>query len=141
MSQYPPGQYPPGQYPPGQYPPGEPPARPAANGAAVAALVLGILALLFFWVPFANLLAVVMGVVGIVLGAVGRGRARRTGSGGAGAALAGILLSAAAIVLSLAVTVGVIAFLSSHQDELRRCTDQGLTQQQQRDCVRDVLTG
>ncbi|MEU1401273.1 DUF4190 domain-containing protein [Streptomyces sp. NPDC005728] len=73
------------------------------NGMGTASLVLGILATVGFclW-P----LALVMGVVAVVLGALGRGKARRGEATNPGVALAGIICGAAGIVLVL----GLFAF-------------------------------
>lgn len=69
-----------------------PPAggRPATNGPAVAALVLGALGLSFATNPALFVLAVPVGLTGVVCGAVGIGRANATGVG-RGQSIAGIV--------------------------------------------------
>jgi Domain of unknown function (DUF4190) len=104
---------PPGQPPPGGYPP--PPPMPYAgqapppvgphNGLGIAALVIAIVGLLISWIPFFGLFGAVLGVVAIVLGFVGRGRAKRGEANNGGIALAGILLGILAIVVAIAATV------------------------------------
>ncbi|MFD5794015.1 DUF4190 domain-containing protein [Streptomyces diastatochromogenes] len=74
------------------------------NGMGTASLVLGILATVGFC---AWPLALVMGVVAVILGALGRGKARRGEATNPGVALAGIICGAASIVLVL----GLFAFL------------------------------
>lgn len=74
--------------------------RSAENGAAVASLVLGIASLV---VPFIGLLAA---PVGLVLGVIGRRRARR-GARGGGFAVAGITLSAVAFLFWALVVFGI----------------------------------
>jgi len=59
-------------------------AAPPNNGTAVASLVIGILS--WFMCP------IVGGVLAVVLGHVARGQIRRTGEGGGGFALAGLIL-------------------------------------------------
>ncbi|MFI1682325.1 DUF4190 domain-containing protein [Streptomyces sp. NPDC020607] len=80
------------------------PAMPAppANGMGVTALVLGIIAAAGFclW-P----LAIVLGVLAVVFGAVGRGKARRGEATNGGQALAGIICGAVGVVLGVALLV------------------------------------
>ncbi|MEV6756459.1 DUF4190 domain-containing protein [Streptomyces sp. NPDC051214] len=92
----------------GQGPPGYGwPAMPMApsNGMGVAALVLGIVSAAVFclW-P----LAIVLGILAIIFGAIGRGRARRGEATNPGQALAGIICGAAGIVLGVALLVVLI---------------------------------
>lgn len=83
------------------------PAMPMApsNGMGVAALVLGIIAAVGFclW-P----LAIVLGILAIIFGAIGRGKARRGEATNPGQALAGIICGAAGIVLGVALLVVLI---------------------------------
>ena len=58
------------------------------NGMAVAAMVLGIIALVLFWVPVLNW---ILGLLGIVFGAVGMSKAGKIGGRGKGMALAGLI--------------------------------------------------
>lgn len=92
----------------GQGPPGYGwPAMPMApaNGMGVAALVLGIVsAALFCLWP----LAIVLGILAIIFGAIARGRARRGEATNPGQALAGIICGAAGIVLGGALLVVLI---------------------------------
>ncbi|MFF4042106.1 DUF4190 domain-containing protein [Streptomyces sp. NPDC001816] len=79
------------------------------NGMGTSSLVLGILATVGFC---AWPLALVMGVMAVVLGALGRGKARRGEATNPGVALAGIICGAAGIVLVL----GFFAFLIAVYD-------------------------
>jgi hypothetical protein len=96
-----------GEVAPGTHAAGTP-APPAVgagpSGLAVAALVLGILALLVSAVPVVNLLALIGGIAAIALGVVA---ARRTGRGGPGRALAVV----GAVLGGIAVTVAVLVLL------------------------------
>ena len=59
----------PAQAPYQQYPPFQPPAPPKrGSGLAIAAMVLGIIALLISWIPIVNNLAAVIALVGLGLG-------------------------------------------------------------------------
>ena len=90
---YPP-QYPP-QYPYGGYPP--PPTSPK-NGLGIAALIVAILGLVFCWTVIGG---IVLGVVAIIIGIVGRGRAKRGEATNGGLAIAGTVLGALAVIASL----------------------------------------
>ncbi|KQX53221.1 MULTISPECIES: DUF4190 domain-containing protein [unclassified Streptomyces] len=85
--------------PPGMPPYGMPPAR---SGLGVGALVIGIVGLLFGIVPFLFWLGGIMGVLALVLGIVGHGRAGRGEATDRGQAVAGIVLGAVTIVVSAA---------------------------------------
>ena len=103
--------------PPGTPPPPPPPPMGApvqqSNGMAVAALVLGILAIVTFWIPFFNIVSIIMGIVALILGFLGRGRSKQPGVGGGGMAMTGIILGALAIVLSILVYVGALALFNT----------------------------
>ncbi|MGW1271806.1 DUF4190 domain-containing protein [Streptomyces sp. NPDC002491] len=75
------------------------------NGTGVAGLVLGILAAVVFclW-P----LAIVFGILGIVFGAIGRGKARRGEASNPGQALAGIICGVVGTVLAIGVGILVM---------------------------------
>jgi uncharacterized protein YndB with AHSA1/START domain len=74
--------------------------RSAENGAAIASLVLGIAGLV---VPLVGL---IVALAGLVFGVIGRRRARR-GAGRGGLAVAGISLSAAALIFWGLVVFGI----------------------------------
>jgi hypothetical protein len=100
----PPSGQPGGSYPPPPPMPYEgqgalPPAR--RNGMGTAALILAIIGLLICWIPFVGFLGLVLGLVAIVLGFVGRGRAKRGEANNGGVALGGIVLGFLAIVGAL----------------------------------------
>lgn len=83
------------------------PAMPMApaNGMGVTSLVLGIIAAAVFclW-P----LAIVLGVLAIIFGAIGRGRARRGEATNPGQALAGLICGIAGVVLGVGLLVALI---------------------------------
>lgn len=90
------GQY--GGQPYGGQPYGAPPAR--RNGFGVAALVLGILALLGSVTVVFGLL---FGLAAIVFGVLGRGRAKRGEADNGGMALAGLVLGVVSLLASVAI--------------------------------------
>jgi len=102
------GGYPPPGYPypypvPGQYPghPGYPPPGPRSaprNGAGIAALVVAIAGIV---TALSVIGGVVLGIVAMVLGFVGHGRAKRGEADNGGVAIAGIVLGALAVVAGI----------------------------------------
>src|SRR4051812_21809011 len=75
------------------------------NGLGVAALVLGILALLFAFIPILSFIAWLPALVAIALGIAGLvARNRRRGT-----AIAGLSLGVAAVIVSIAVSVVSVA--------------------------------
>ncbi|MDP9398016.1 MAG: DUF4190 domain-containing protein [Actinomycetota bacterium] len=82
--------------------------RPKRNGFGIAALILGILALLTAFIPVLGLfLAIPFGLAALVLGFLGRRRAKRGEASNGGLALAGLVLG----VLALVVSIGFTAFV------------------------------
>ena len=96
---YQPGSYP-GGYPPplpyGGYPPQ---AAAPKNGLGIASLVLAVIGLVGVATVFAP---IGLGVIAVILGVIGHGRAKRGIANNGGVAIAGIVLGALAIVVGLA---------------------------------------
>ena len=93
--------------------------RPKRNGFGIAALILGILALLTAFIPVLGLfLAIPFGLAALVLGFLGRRRAKRGEASNGGLALAGLILG----VLALVVTVAFTAFVLT-RSEVRDAID------------------
>jgi len=91
-------------YPPP--PPFPPSARPATNGVAVAALVLGIVALVAAPIPLVNFLGILLALLGVGLGVAGVIRGRRVGRH-TGMAATGLGLSIVALAIA-----SVVGFLT-----------------------------
>lgn len=120
-----PGQPPPGYGPPpqpgygaapgyGPQPYGAPPGG-GSNGLAIGALVVGIIGLITVWVPF---LGIVLGLVALVLGIVGRKKANETGVGG-GMAIAGLIMGVLAILGGILWIVFVAALFNAADQQLQ----------------------
>lgn len=139
---------PPGAAPAPAPPYGEPlygaPLRGHSNGFGIAALVLGVLSL--FGV-LTVLLGVVLGVLAIVFGLLGRRRARRGEADNGGMALAGLISGVIALLLSVAIVVAAVVFLRSGTGkDLRSCLRQArgnptATTACQRNFERDITGG
>ncbi|WP_460070014.1 DUF4190 domain-containing protein [Streptomyces sp. YKOK-I1] len=84
--------------------PGVPPVE--SNGIGVAGMVLGIASAVFFCLWPA---AIVIGVLGVVFGAIGRRKASRGEATNPGQALAGVILGIAGIILGAG--LGTLAFM------------------------------
>jgi len=116
------------------------PAGSPKNGLGVAALVLGILAILTFWTVAGGVL---LGLIAIVLGVVGRGRAKRGEATNGGMALAGVILGALGLLVSVALIALGASFLNSGSGKkLQDCIDsagqdQAAVEQCQRDFAED----
>jgi hypothetical protein len=95
----------------GTAPYGSAPRQPPRNGLGIAALVLGILALL----TGLFLIGGAFGIAAIVLGVLGRGRAKRGEATNGGMALAGIILGVLSLLLTVLVLVGVASLFGSEQ--------------------------
>ncbi|MEU3281860.1 DUF4190 domain-containing protein [Streptomyces antibioticus] len=78
--------------------PGWPGPGGESNGMGITGLVLGIISAVVFCLWPA---AIVLGIMGVVFGAVGRGKARRGEATNGGQALAGIICGTVGIVLGL----------------------------------------
>lgn len=93
----------------------------ARNGIGTAALVLGILALVGSIVVVGGVL---FGIIAIVLGVIGRGRAKRQEATNGGSATAGLVCGVIALLLSVAIVVAGVGFFNSDSGKkLRDCLD------------------
>jgi hypothetical protein len=118
---------PPAQQPQGTWQAGAPAGQPpATNGLAVAAMIIGILSLLVSWIPFVGLLGVVGGAVALLLGLLGRGRAKKVANG-AGLAITGIVTGLLAVLVGIASTVLPVLFFQGMVGDFEavdRCIEQ-----------------
>lgn len=80
-------------------------------GKSVASMVLGILSLVFCWVPF---LGLILSLIGLPLGVSGmRMFAPGTPGGGRGMAIAGLVTSIIGLILGLIMVIGTFALACS----------------------------
>ena len=90
-------------YTPGGFPSAPPPGSKATNGLAVASLICGILGLVLFWACFVGL---VLAIVAVVLGVMGRSKSRQLpGESGSGMALAGMITGGIGVALGVLMVV------------------------------------
>ena len=132
-----PGGYPP---PPSQYGPqygGYPPPAPAApkNGLGTASLVVAIISL------FTVFGGIVLGVVAVILGFLGRGRVKRGEANNGGIAMAGIVLGALSIVVSVAaIAIAVWGFREVGGTDYVDCLSRAGSDQQAIEACADEFT-
>jgi hypothetical protein len=86
------------------------PARTGRNGMGTAALVLGILSIVFCWLWY---IGGVLAILAIIFGVIGRGRAARGEATNRGSATAGLITGVVGIIATVAVIVALVAFVNS----------------------------
>ena len=112
------------------------------SGLAIAALVLGILALLLCWTVFGG---IIFGLIAIVLGLIASSRAKKGLAGGRGMAIIGLILGVLGLLIAIGFIVVAAVFLNSDsaqnlQDCLSNAGSDQTAQQQCQDDFRDKLT-
>jgi hypothetical protein len=111
------------------------PGTPPSNGMAVAALVLGIVGVVFGLIPFTAVIALICGVLAFTFGLVGRGRPGRTGMATAGTALGAIAVVMA--IVGFFLLADTVNDVSDAFDEFDEGFDEFQEQQAEED--RDVV--
>jgi hypothetical protein len=102
-------------------PPAAPPTQ-GSNGLAIAALIVGILAIGSAFIPlFGMIVALPGGVAAIVMGVLARKRVPQVGGGGL--AMAGIITGAAGIVIALVWALLAAVVFTQVEADLQRMTD------------------
>jgi Domain of unknown function (DUF4190) len=144
QGQPPPGQPPPGGYPaPGGYPPpgGYPQAAGRRNGVGVAALVIGVVALVLVVLLLFSPLGAFLGLVAVVLGIVGLVRANRGEADNRGQAVTGLVTGGLALLIGIVVTISVGTWFSTHTNDFRRfgdCMDNAVGDAAREECARQL---
>ena len=111
------------------------------NGLGTTALVLGISSLVLFWVP---VLGLVLGLVAVVLGVLGRTRVSRGQADNGGLAVAGLVTGIVGALLGAVVGVVLLLFADSIRDYANCVVDAGGNPTLERICedrLRDDITG
>ena len=83
------------------------------NGIGTAAGVLGIVAAILMFVPYADYGAIGLGVLAVIFGGVGISRAGRLGGAGKGMAITGLVLGLIAVIVSIIFIIAVYAYINS----------------------------
>jgi Domain of unknown function (DUF4190) len=100
----PPGDY--GQNPAGLGPGYSAPLARPRNGFGIAALVLGLLALVLSWTIIGG---IIFGITALIFGLLGRARVKRGEATNSGLSVAGVILG----LIGLLIAIGLIAFVVS----------------------------
>lgn len=111
---------------------GTPAGGSRSNVMAIISIIAGVLAILASCLWF---IAAPLGIAAIVLGVIGRGRAKRGEAGGGGLAMAGIITGAIGLVLTLVLTLVGVSLLNQFEN----CTDPSLTAEEQQACVEEQV--
>ncbi|WP_432476472.1 hypothetical protein [Nocardioides sp. GXQ0305] len=87
-----------------------------SNGLAIAGFVLGLLGLLTSWIPFLNVVGIILGVLGVVLAGVGLAKSSKVNAG-KGLAIAGIVLGALAVIFAVLINVVFVSAVDEAIDQ------------------------
>ncbi len=98
--------------PPGPFMPLMPQTK---NGLGTAGLVLGIIGAVLFWTIWVG---VILGILALIFGLIGRSRAKRGEATNGGAALAGAILGGLAIVASVVWLIVAVVIVSDAVDDI-----------------------
>lgn len=102
--------------------PAAPTTAAPRNGFGVTALVLGIVGVVFSWVP---VLGGILAILALVFGALGYSRARKGEATNSGMAIAGLILGAIAFVIQVIVFAAVGSAVNQADRDLRGIGSQG----------------
>lgn len=82
------------------------PAQPN-NGLAIASLVLGIVGLVFSFIPIIGIIAWPMVILGVIFGGIGISKANETPGASSGMAVAGLTCSLVGLAICIIWTIAV----------------------------------
>jgi Domain of unknown function (DUF4190) len=100
---------------------GAPSVRPR-NGFGIAALVLGLLALVLSWTIIGG---IVFGILALIFGLLGRARAKRGESTNGGLSVAGVVLGVIGLLIAIGLLVLGVSLLNSPAGQsYRQCLQQ-----------------
>ena len=98
------------------------PVAPRRNGFGVAALVLGVLAVLLSWTVLGG---IILGILAVIFGALGRGRVRRGEATNGRSSVAGIVLGVVGTLIAVALIALAVSTLNSPAGQrYRQCLEQ-----------------
>jgi len=85
----------------------QPYAQPPSNGMAIASMVLGILSILFGWIPIIGFVSWVLAPLGLIFGFISMGKPT-----GKGFAITGLITSAIGLLICILWVIGIGAAMS-----------------------------
>ena len=95
----------------------------STSGFGIAALVLGILACLFCWIPVLGLLSVPLAGLGLLFGVIGILVSAGNRRSGIGLPIAGAVVCAVAIVIALGITGLLVGAVQSASEDAKEATE------------------
>lgn len=97
---------------------GQQPPAPVkgSNGLATAGFILGLLGLLTSWIPFLNIVGIILGVLGVILAGIGLAKSKRVNAG-KGLAIAGIILGALAVIFAVLINAVFVSAVDEALDD------------------------
>lgn len=113
---------------------GVPPTQ-VRNGLGTAALVLGILSLPGI---VTIVLGILLGLLAVIFGLIGMGRAKRGEATNGGSAIAGLVTGAIGLVVSVVLIAFGLSFFFSHKTQLNsytQCVQHAHTNQARQNCA------
>jgi hypothetical protein len=87
------------------------------NGTAIAAFIVGMIAVTLGFLAIPFLAAILLGLAAIILGAMGLGKANRFGGLHKGLAMSGLITGVLGLLLGIAVPLGLTALADRARDE------------------------
>ncbi|MEU9608613.1 DUF4352 domain-containing protein [Streptomyces sp. NPDC048057] len=103
---------------------------PLRNGLGTAALILGIIGLITGPIPFVFWLGGTLGLLALILGLVGRGRAKRGEASNGRSATAGSIIGGVAMVLGVVGAILTVQITNDAVDELDKSIDEATAPQE-----------
>ena len=88
-------------------------SQPQNSGLAIAGMVTGIVSLLFICIPFLSIIGFILGIIGIILSGIAIGQINKGQASGKGMAVAGLVTSIIALVISCFAVIGLYTFLGT----------------------------
>ncbi|MGW0548679.1 DUF4190 domain-containing protein [Streptomyces altiplanensis] len=106
-----------------------------SNGLAIAALVLGVVAILLFWTVFGGIL---LGLLAVIFGIIGARKARGSRAPHGKMAIIGAVLGALGLIASVVIiAIGASVLNSEEFKNFDDCVQQAGTQSEREACERD----
>ena len=114
------GNYPPSMPPPGNYQPSmPPPPQESSSGLAIAGMILGIAGILGSWIPFLNIISILIAIIGLILSLIALKQCREKKLEGRGMAIAGLILSSLTIIISIIFLIWGLQAVSELQERVQ----------------------
>ena len=111
------------------------------NGAGTAALVIGVNALVLAALIIFFPLAAILGIIAVIFGLVGMGRAKRGEADNRRHAVAGLVTGLLALALAVFMGIRIGTFINDHQGDFRSfwsCITSAPTEAEQKNCGREL---